>query len=76
MDRWVSIVMSASSAPISVFSDFTSRYAVCFAILYFCCSVMALDATLEGYWKGTFELSDERISSRDEAAAVGVKWER
>ncbi|KAK4208332.1 hypothetical protein QBC37DRAFT_453284 [Rhypophila decipiens] len=76
MDRWVSIIMSTTSAPISVFSDYTSRYAICFAISYFCFSVMLLDSTLQGYWKVTFELSDEKVCSLEEASMVARGWER
>lgn len=76
MDRWVSIVTASSSTPISLFSDYTSRYAICFAITYFCFSVMVLDATLQGYWKATFELSDEKVSNLEEAAQVTKAWER
>ncbi|KAM7186124.1 hypothetical protein V8F20_011530 [Naviculisporaceae sp. PSN 640] len=76
MDRWVSIVMATSSTTISVFSDYTSRYAICFAISYFCFSVVVLDATLQGYWKVSFDLSDEKVSSLEDVAKVTKAWER
>ncbi|KAK0615095.1 hypothetical protein B0T17DRAFT_657349 [Bombardia bombarda] len=75
MDRWVSIVMAVNSPPISLFSDFTSRYAICFAILYFCASVMTLDATLEKYWQANYKLSHEKLSTSEDAIAVAQKWE-
>ncbi|KAK4223260.1 family 4 putative glycosyltransferase [Podospora fimiseda] len=76
MDRWVSITMSANSAPIDNFTIFTSRYAICFAILYFCASVMTLDSTLQQYWKASYELSDEKLSSLEDADRVSQEWER
>lgn len=76
MDRWVSITMSANSPPVNNFTHFTSRYAICFAILYFCASVMTLDSTLQQYWKAGYELSDEKLSSCEEAEKVAREWER
>ncbi|KAK3987298.1 family 4 putative glycosyltransferase [Cladorrhinum sp. PSN332] len=76
MDRWVSIAMAANSAPIDNFTIFTSRYAICFAILYFCASVMTLDSTLQQYWKAAYELSDEKLSSLEDADRVSQGWER
>lgn len=77
MDRWVSMAMAASSAPSpSVFGSFTSRYAVCLAILYFCAGAMALDAVLQTYWPASYALSDEKLASCEDADAVARKWER
>lgn len=76
MDRWVSVVMSATSTTISLFSHYTSRYAICFAISYFCFSVMVLDATLQGYWEIAFQLSGEKICSLEDAVEVNNNWER
>ncbi|KAK3682047.1 hypothetical protein B0T22DRAFT_432377 [Podospora appendiculata] len=76
MDRWVSIAMAANAPQISLFSDFTSRYAICFAILFFCCSVMTLDVTLEKYWKVNYELSEDKLSDYDDAISVARNWER
>ncbi|KAK0733184.1 hypothetical protein B0T26DRAFT_808046 [Lasiosphaeria miniovina] len=77
VDRWVSMAMAASSAPSpSVFGHFTSRYAVCLAILYFCAGAMALDAVLQTYWPASYALSDEKLASCEDADAVARKWER
>ncbi|KAK4200751.1 family 4 putative glycosyltransferase [Triangularia verruculosa] len=76
MDRWVSIAMAANSAPIDTFIDFTSRYAICFAILYFCASVMTLDSMLREYWKVKYDLSEERLAGLGEAEGVSGDWER
>ncbi|KAK3331852.1 hypothetical protein B0T19DRAFT_456261 [Cercophora scortea] len=76
MDRWVSIAMATNAPQISLFSDFTSRYAICFAILFFCCSVMTLDVTLEKYWKVNYELSEDKLSDYNDAISVARNWER
>ncbi|KAK3395088.1 hypothetical protein B0H63DRAFT_533600 [Podospora didyma] len=76
MDRWVNITMAATFPSPSVFSHFTSRYAICLSILYFCGSVMTLDNTLRNYWTVSYELSDEKLSSCEEALLVAEKWER
>ncbi|KAK4162961.1 family 4 putative glycosyltransferase [Cladorrhinum sp. PSN259] len=75
MDRWVSITMAANSRPIDNFTHFTSRYAICFAILYFCASVMILDSTLRQYWKTGYDLSDEKLSTLEDADRVSREWE-
>jgi hypothetical protein len=76
MDRWVSIAMAANSPPINVFSHFTSRYAVCLAILYFCGSVMVLDITLQDCWKVGYMLSEQKLSTLTDAILVTQDWER
>ncbi|KUI69718.1 hypothetical protein VM1G_05039 [Cytospora mali] len=76
MDRWVSIVMSAKNDPIIIFVDGTARYGICFAILYFCASVMTLDSTLQNYWSGNYALSEEKLSDFDHAKRVEEDWER
>ncbi|KAK4191033.1 family 4 putative glycosyltransferase [Podospora australis] len=76
MDRWVSITMAANSPPIDYFTTFTSRYAICFAILYFCAGVMTLDNTLREYWKIKYELSDEKLATCEDAEIVARNWER
>lgn len=76
MDRWVSIVMSARNEPIIIFKDDTARYAICFAILYFCSSVMTLDGTLQNYWSGNYTLSEEKLTDFDHAKLVLEDWER
>ncbi|KAK0707728.1 hypothetical protein B0H67DRAFT_543007 [Lasiosphaeris hirsuta] len=75
MDRWVSITMSIRSPPLNIFSDFTSRYAICFAILYFCGSVMVLDSTLQDYWHVSFGLSGQKLTCLDDANTVTRNWE-
>ncbi|KAK0616354.1 hypothetical protein B0T14DRAFT_458687 [Immersiella caudata] len=70
MDRWVSIAMSTSSPPVDLFSHFTSRYAICFSMLYFCTSVMTLDATLQRYWDVRYELPDGKLSRLQDAHAM------
>ncbi|KAK4448003.1 hypothetical protein QBC34DRAFT_354167 [Podospora aff. communis PSN243] len=76
MDRWVSIAMSASSPPVDLFSHFTSRYAICFAMLYFCTSVMTLDATLQKYWDVRYELPDGKLSDLQDAVSMLKSSER
>lgn len=75
MDRWVNIVMSVEVQPISVFFDETARYGICFAILYFCASVVTLDATLQKYWSGNYALSDEKLVDFQHAKNVEKSWE-
>lgn len=75
MDRWVSIVMSAEYGQISIFIDDTARYGICFAILYFCASVMTLDGTLQKYWSGNYALSDEKLVDLNHAKSVEKGWE-
>ncbi|KAK1753914.1 hypothetical protein QBC47DRAFT_429327 [Echria macrotheca] len=76
MDRWVSITMSSTSAQIDIFSSFTSRYAICFAILYFCTSIMILDVTLKDHWKSAYDLPEARISSNEAAKTSIRQWKR
>lgn len=76
MDRWVSIAMAANTPPINVFSHFTSRYAVCLAILYFCGSVMVLDITLQDCWQVGYMLSEQKLSTLTDAVLVAQDWER
>lgn len=75
MDRWVNIVMSVQYKSISVFFDDTARYGICFAILYFCASVMTLDATLQKHWSGNYALSDEKLTDFQHAKNVEKSWE-
>ncbi|KAK3938628.1 putative glycosyl transferase [Diplogelasinospora grovesii] len=75
IDRWVDTVTSAFSQPISVFTDSTARYAICFAVLYFCVSAMALDALLQKYWQNSNQLSKEKLGSLKDAKTVTRNWE-
>ncbi|KAK5662693.1 hypothetical protein OQA88_8609 [Cercophora sp. LCS_1] len=75
MDRWVSITMAAVASQIDIFSHYTSRYSICFAILYFCTVIMVLDVTLQDYWHSSYEMSTERLSGCAEALAVTKSWE-
>lgn len=75
MDRWVSITMSAQSQPIDLFINPRAKYGICFAILYFCASVMTLDGTLQKYWKELFELSDEKLHDSEHAKSIVKSWE-
>lgn len=68
--------MAANSPPINVFSHFTSRYAICLAILYFCGSVMVLDITLHDRWKVGYMLSEQKLSTLADAILVTQDWER
>lgn len=76
MDRWVSIVMSARNDPILLFARDGARYGICFAILYFCASVMTLDGTLQKYWSGNYALSEEKLSDFEHAKRVEKDWEK
>ena len=76
MDRWVSVTMSAESQPIDLFISHRAKYGICFAILYFCASVMTLDGTLQKYWKELFELSDEKLTDYEHAKSVTSSWEK
>nr|CAD70539.1 hypothetical protein [Neurospora crassa] len=75
LDRWVSIVMSGSGNA-NVFSNFTSRYAICFAILYFCLSIMVLDVTIKKYWQFSYDLPKGILSSDAELFALRQKWQQ
>lgn len=75
MDRWVSLVMSAQFNQISVFINNSARYAICFAILYFCSAVMTLDGTLQKYWSGSYNLSDVKLVDLEHAKRVEKEWE-
>lgn len=68
--------MAANSPPINIFSHFTSRYAICLAILYFCGSVMVLDITLQDCWKVGYMLSEQKLSTLTDAVSVTQNWER
>lgn len=68
--------MAANSPPINLFSHFTSRYAICLAILYFCGSVMVLDITLQDRWKVGYMLSEQNLSTLADAILVTQDWER
>lgn len=74
-DRWVSIAMSGKYGSVSVFIDPTARYGICFAILYFCASVITLDATLQKYWSGNYSLSEEKLVDQEHAREVEKGWE-
>ncbi|KAL6866269.1 hypothetical protein ACO1O0_002376 [Amphichorda felina] len=76
MDRWVSIVMGARLPRPSMYVDSRSRYGICFCILYFCASVMLLDATLQKYWEVSFKLSEEKLINHEHALEVTRQWER
>jgi hypothetical protein len=76
MDRWVSVAMAANSGPINVFSEFTSRYVVFFAVIYFCSAVMVLDFTLRDYWGLAYDLPKDKIGTEEEARAVTRHWDR
>jgi hypothetical protein len=75
MDRWVSLSMASNSTPVAIFIDDRARYVLCFAILYFCSSVMTLDGTLQKYWQETFKLSEEKLINYDHAKSVEENWE-
>jgi hypothetical protein len=76
MDRWVSIVMGARLPRPSIYIDSRSRYGICLCILYFCASVMLLDATLQNYWEVSFKLSEEKLTNHEHAREVAKEWER
>lgn len=76
MDRWVSIAMATNAPPIDIFFSFTSRYAICLAILYFCVSIMILDVTLRDYWHSGYELPEEKLTTPEDAALTTRNWNR
>lgn len=76
MDRWVSITMGARLPRPSIYVDSRSRYGICLCILYFCASVMLLDATLQNYWESRFKLSEEKLANHEHAKAIARVWER
>lgn len=76
MDRWVSITMGARLPRPSIYVDSRSRYGICLCILYFCASVMLLDATLQKYWETRFKLSEEKLTSHEHAKTISRMWER
>lgn len=75
MDRWVNIVMNIREPIPSMYFDMRARYGICLGLIYFCVAVMALDATLEGYWKDMFELSETKLSDLEQARLEEKKWE-
>lgn len=75
MDRWVNITMGARRPHPSIYTDSRARYGICFCILYFCFSVMLLDATLQNYWAFGFTLSTEKLADYDHARQVVTDWE-
>ncbi|KAK0386712.1 hypothetical protein NLU13_6547 [Sarocladium strictum] len=76
MDRWVAIVMAARKPSPTIYTDARSRYGVCFALLYFCFSVMLLDTTLQKYWSVRFEPSTDKLEDLDHARLVAKQSER
>jgi hypothetical protein len=76
MDRWVSITMGARYPRPTLYIDSRSRYGICFCILYFCFSVMLLDATLQNYWDVRYKLSEEKLVDHEHAQAVSREWEK
>ncbi|SPO01406.1 uncharacterized protein DNG_04082 [Cephalotrichum gorgonifer] len=76
MDRWTALVMSGRHPQISLYSDYRARYGLCLCIMYFCFSVMSLDAVLQQYWPERFKLSDEKLKDYDHAKQVTRDWEK
>jgi len=76
MDRWVALVMQDREPQVSIYSDSRARYGICLCILYFCFSVMALDAILQGYWEVRFKSSKETLADFNHAREVAQKWEQ
>ena len=76
MDRWVSITMGARLPRPSIYVDSRSRYGICLSILYFCASVMLLDAVLQNYWESRFKLSEEKLANHEHAKSIARLWER
>lgn len=70
MDRWVDIAMSARRPEIVTYFDDRARYGICFGLLYFLFSALAVDLVLQKYWPLTVELPDRRIVDLDHYAKV------
>lgn len=76
MDRWTALVMSGRDPQISLYTDFRSRYGLCLCIIYFCFSVMSLDATLQNYWPDRFKLSEEKMVDFNHTKHILENWEK
>jgi hypothetical protein len=74
MDRWVSLVMQGRYPQVTMYTDFRARYGLCLCILYFCMSVMALDATLQRFWGERFIYPGEKLNDFEHAKRVSVDW--
>lgn len=76
MDRWTALVMSGRHPQISLYSDDRARYGLCLCIMYFCFSVMSLDAVLQKYWPDRYKLSEEKLTDYRDAKRVMRNWEK
>lgn len=76
MDRWTGLVMSGRNPQISLYTDYRSRYGLCLCIMYFCFSVMSLDAVLQNYWPERFKLSEDKITDFEHYKKVMGDWEK
>jgi hypothetical protein len=74
MDRWITIVMPIEKQ-INLYQEPRSRYGICMCIIYFCSSVMALDATLQKHWGHRFKASTEKLRDFAHAKEVAQRWE-
>jgi hypothetical protein len=74
MDHWVSLVMSFRLPHSSPYSGDRARYGVGLCLLYFLFSAIAVDMTLQKFWKETDKLSDERLVDLGHAQIVRKKW--
>ena len=76
MDRWSALVMAGRKPQISLYTDNRSRYGLCLCIMYFCFSVMSLDAVLQNYWPERFKLSKDKINDFEHYKKVTRDWEK
>ena len=76
MDRWTALVMAGRNPQISLYTDYRARYGLCLCIMYFCFSVMSLDAVLQNYWPDRFQLSEDKINDFDHYKKVVRDWEK
>ncbi|KAF2423713.1 hypothetical protein EJ08DRAFT_595586 [Tothia fuscella] len=74
MDHWVSLVMSFRAPHPDPYNRDTARYGLGLSLLYFLFSAIAVDMTLQRYWKKTEKLSEERLVDLQHARLVRRQW--
>ncbi|KAJ9624030.1 hypothetical protein H2203_005477 [Taxawa tesnikishii (nom. ined.)] len=75
MDRWITIAMSARKPEANFYSNATTRYALCFGLLYFLLGAVAVDIVLQRYWPYATMLSKERLTSLEDFARITQQGE-
>ncbi|KAI4726637.1 hypothetical protein E4T49_05652 [Aureobasidium sp. EXF-10728] len=76
MDRWIDLVMLARRPEIVTYFDNRSRYGICFGLLYFLLSAVAVDLVLQKYWPLATELPDCKIADLETYDEVKLDQQR